>query len=146
MIKFEFMFGCRICRPATMCDYCKSVLVGYRIPHAPTSCPLKSTDYCFGCFQYGHRSATCPHKEPATHRTDPVVLTQIPAPLPGHSTIQLVKHEHVLSAYLRRHKIHPRGSLEDMMFQVYELASKLKVRPEHVQFIEPPKQLKSLDN
>ncbi len=129
-----------------MCDYCKPVLIGYRIGHSPTSCPLKSAEYCFGCFKYGHRSSTCPHQEPATHRTDPVVLTQAPTPAPEPPTIQLVRHEHVLAAYLRRHKIYPRGSLEDMMFQVYELAHKFNVRPEHVKFLDPPTQLKTLDN
>ncbi len=57
----------------------------------------------------------------------------------------MVKNEHVLAAYLRRHKIHPKGSLEDMMIQVYELAHRLKIPSDRVKFIVPQASFKTLD-
>jgi hypothetical protein len=128
------------------CTYCKSVLIGYRIPHAPSACPLKAAEYCSTCFVYGHRAAECARTDAPEYRTDPIELTQPePAATPAVNGIQVVKNEHVLAAYLRRHKIHPRGSLEDMMIQVYELAHKLKLPSTAVKFIEPQRSFKTLD-
>ncbi len=127
------------------CTYCKSVLVGYRISHAPSACPLKAAEYCSTCFVYGHLTKHCPRTEPAEHRTDQITLTQIAPTTPGPAGIQVVKNEHVLAAYLRRHKIHPKGSLEDMMIQVYELAHRLKIPSDRVKFIVPQASFKTLD-
>jgi hypothetical protein len=130
----------------TPCNCCKSILVGYRISHAPSVCPLKAAEYCSTCFVYGHRTTNCKRTEPVEHRTGPVALPQsastAPPGLPG---IQVVKNEHVLAAYLRRHKIHPKGSLEDMMIQVYELAHRLKIPSDRVKFLTPPTAFKTLD-
>jgi hypothetical protein len=128
------------------CHHCKSVLIGYRIPHAPAACPLKAAEYCFTCFKYGHRSAVCPNAEPPESRTDSIYLTQTTAIPPEPAGIQVVRNEHVLAAYLRRHKIHPKGSLEDMMLQVYELAHRLKIPSTRVKFIVPPTEFKTLDD
>jgi len=95
---------------------------------------------------YGHRTTNCPRTEPAEHRTDPIVLPQSASTAsPGLAGIQVVKNEHVLAAYLRRHKIHPKGTLEDMMIQVYELAHRLKIPSDRVKFLTPPTAFKTLN-
>lgn len=126
------------------CTYCKSVLVGYRISHAPSACPLKAAEYCSTCFVYGHLTTHCPRSEPPEHRTDSINLIQSTPTVPGPASIQVVKNEHVLAAYLRRHKIHPKGSLEDMTIQIYELAHRLKIPSDRVKFITPPVAFKTL--
>lgn len=129
------------------CTHCKSVLVGYRIPHAHTACPLKAAQYCFSCFKYGHCTTHQIATDKTDSRADPIIVMQpTSTPAPELAGIQVVKNEHVLAAYLRRHKIHPKGSLEDMMIQVYELAHRFKIPSDRVKFIVPPSAFQTLEN
>ena len=43
-----------------MCSKCQDVLIGFSIPHTPTTCPLVHSSYCSLCCSYGHLTEDCP--------------------------------------------------------------------------------------
>lgn len=44
---------------STMCSKCKTVLIGFGIPHTVSQCPLGKLDYCSFCCERGHITEEC---------------------------------------------------------------------------------------
>ena len=61
-----------------MCSKCKDVLIGFKIKHEPSECPLMRSSYCSVCASYGHTTLECTDGDVLAYRKPQFVEQLIP--------------------------------------------------------------------
>jgi hypothetical protein len=110
------------------CRFCKDTLPDFEVEHTEQLCPLRNSQYCSYCAQYGHLTRACPAKPRRMFR-EPAYLEQLIPPTelkeynittltpihyakpdPPPQLIEIQDDDRVISAYLLAQSIKvPKG-------------------------------------